>query len=442
MKESQCHAHHLLRSEIPPPSVPKADIMPGFNKVNKTGVIYVTSRATDLGYFYGNPEWANFGQGAPEVGSLPGAEPRPTTITWPEDANEYAPVTGTKKLREKVAELYNKRYRVGKASQYTFENVCIVPGGRAALTRLAAAIGDVYVGFFLPDYTAYEEVLSIFKKLVPIPEALKPKDKYQISAKKLRSEIIEKGLSVILESNPCNPTGQVVQGERLKERVDCARENHCTLILDEFYSSYIYTHAPEEGVTISGAAHVEDVDKDPIVIVDGLTKNWRLPGWRVCWILGPKTLIESVSSAGSFLEGGANHPLQQAAIPLLDYEFAQKDVVALQKHFKGKRDYILERLKEIPGITVDWVPEATFYMWLNLSGLPAAISNGLRFFEECLKEKVIVVPGIFFDVNPGKRRELYNSPYQSYVRLSFGPSMETIQKGLDAIARVVKKHTH
>jgi len=139
------------------------------------------------------------------------------------------------------------------------------------------------------------------------------------------------------------------------------------------------------------------------------------------------------------LEGGANQPLQEAALPLLDPEYAHNDAIALQRHFKGKRDFILDRLKTIPGITVDWTPQATFYMWLNLAGLPEPINNGLRFFEECLKEKVILVPGIFFDVNPGKRRELYHSPYQRYVRLSFGPPLEQLAKGLDGIERVVKK---
>jgi hypothetical protein len=47
-------------------------------------------------------------------------------------------------LREAVARLYNDTYRKGKASQYTYENVCIVPGGRAGLSRVAAVIGDVY----------------------------------------------------------------------------------------------------------------------------------------------------------------------------------------------------------------------------------------------------------------------------------------------------------
>ena len=89
-------------------------------------------------------EWSNLGQGAPEVGNIPDAPERPTVIQLPLDSLEYAPTTGVKELREAVAHLYNHTYRNGKASQYTYENVCIVPGGRAGLSRVAAVIGDVY----------------------------------------------------------------------------------------------------------------------------------------------------------------------------------------------------------------------------------------------------------------------------------------------------------
>jgi hypothetical protein len=106
-------------------------------------------------------EWSNLGQGAPEVGEIPNAHPRITSIPLPTDSLEYAPTTGVKgndcsrnvfrliyyftiALREAVANLYNHTYRQGKESQYTFENVCIVPGGRAGLSRVAAVIGDVY----------------------------------------------------------------------------------------------------------------------------------------------------------------------------------------------------------------------------------------------------------------------------------------------------------
>jgi aspartate/methionine/tyrosine aminotransferase len=74
-----------------------------------------------------------------------------------------------------------------------------------------------------------------------------------------------------------------------------------------------------------------------------------------------------------------------------------------------------------------------------VSGLPAKINNGLTFFEACLEEKVIVVPGIFFDLNPAHRRDLFDSPCHHYVRLSYGPSIETLKRAMDGIEKVVKK---
>jgi aspartate/methionine/tyrosine aminotransferase len=78
---------------------------------------------------------------------------------------EYGPTAGIKPLRAAVANLYNANYRQGKQSQYSWENVCIVPGGRAGLIRIAAVLGNAYLGFFIPDYTAYNEMLSLFKNV-------------------------------------------------------------------------------------------------------------------------------------------------------------------------------------------------------------------------------------------------------------------------------------
>ena len=90
-----------------------------------------------------------------------------------------------------------------------------------------------------------------------------------------------------------------------------ARRYRCSLILDEFYSHYIYTGTPEDGPKlVSAAAYVEDVNSDPVILVDGLTKGWRYPGWRISWTVGPKEVIQAVASAGSFLDGGANNPFQ------------------------------------------------------------------------------------------------------------------------------------
>jgi aspartate/methionine/tyrosine aminotransferase len=125
-----------------------------------------TEQATQHGFIDQPHQWANLGQGAPEVDDeIEGSFPRPTSIPISVNAREYGPTAGIKPLREAIAKLYNDNYRQGKESQYTWENVCIVPGGRAGLIRIAAVLGNAYVGFFIPDYTAYNEMLGLFKNV-------------------------------------------------------------------------------------------------------------------------------------------------------------------------------------------------------------------------------------------------------------------------------------
>jgi aspartate/methionine/tyrosine aminotransferase len=411
--------------------------IPGFRTVPRTGVIYVTHEAARHGFAYGKPDWANLGQGSPETGDIPNAPARVTEVTVSEASRQYGPVAGNQKLREDVADFYNVTYRRGKKSKYTAENVSIASGGRLALTRLASALGNINMGHFIPDYTAYEELLSVFKAFTPIPILLKADSGYKISLADLKEEILGRGLSALLASNPANPTGQLLEGKELSAWCGLARECQCTMIFDEFYSHYIYNGKnPAKPKMVSAAEFVDDVDADPIVVVDGLTKNWRYPGWRISWTLGPKTVIEAIASAGSFLDGGANHPFQDAALPLLDPKNAGAETLAIQKHFGKKRTLLLSRLKKL-NIGVDAAPDGAFYVWANLAKLPKPLDDGMNFFRECLKEKTIVVPGVFFDVNPGNRRAA--ARYKNYCRISFGPEIEKLELGLNAIERVIKK---
>lgn len=412
----------------------KRNPIPGFRTVPRTGVIYVMTRAAELGFDYADPQWANLGQGSPETGPIPHAPARLEHLTIDPTRQGYAPVQGQLELRQKVADFYNHCYRKGKASQYTYENVSIASGGRAALTRLAAAMGNINLGHFLPDYTAYEELLSIFKAFTPIPILLDVETGYRISTEALKREILGRGLQAILLSNPCNPTGQLISGDTLRAWVQLARDTDCALILDEFYSHFIYSVSA--GPMVSAAAYVDDVDTDPVILVDGLTKNWRYPGWRVSWTVGPKAVIEAIASAGSFLDGGANNPFQQQVVDLLDPALAQQETQAIHRLFRKKRAYVLERCRDL-GIVVEWEPNGAFYVWANLAQLPAPINDGLTFFEEGLKEKVITVPGMFFDVNPDHRRALRR--YQNYCRISFGPEMDKLETGMEALARVIAK---
>ncbi|KAI9863995.1 MAG: hypothetical protein M1824_006033 [Vezdaea acicularis] len=402
-----------------------------------TGVVWTTERAYEHGFLDDPSQWANLGQGAPEVDDeIEGCFERPAHIDISVNSREYGPTAGIKPLREAVANLYNYEHRQGKESKYTWENVCIVPGGRAGLIRIAAVLGNAYLGFFIPDYTAYNEMLSLFKNFAAIPTPLSEEDGYNIHPDKIAEEIF-RGTSVILTSNPRNPTGEVLTNPSLSSIQDICRDR-ATLIMDEFYGGYNYT-ADCDGTTVSAAANIIDVNQDDVLLIDGLTKRFRLPGWRIAWVVGPKEFIRAIGSCGSYLDGGANVPFQEAAIPMLEPKKVLLEMQALQRHFKRKRDYVIGRLREM-GFTISRVPNSTFYIWLDLSCLPRSISDGLNFFGECLKEKVIVVPGIFFDLNPSRRRDLFDSPCHHFVRLSYGPRMDVLRKGLDGIERVVQKH--
>jgi aspartate/methionine/tyrosine aminotransferase len=410
--------------------------IPGFRPVPFTGVIFVMAEAGQLGYRYGHPDWCNLGQGQPETGPLPGAPPRVSRVEIGPGDQDYAPVPGLWELRRAVAELYNQLYRSDKRSKYTEHNVCVCGGGRASLTRAVAALGEINLGHFLPDYTAYEELLDIFKLFTSIPILLEGETGYRFSVDELRREITGRGLSALLLSNPCNPTGKVIQNQELADWVTVARDLGCSLLIDEFYSHYVWNNTKESGGLVSAARYVDDVNADPVVLFDGFTKNWRYPGWRCTWIVAPQQVIEAVASSGSFLDGGGSKPLQRSAIPLLQPDLVRSETEAIRQAFQRKRRILTEGLKQA-GVRFDLEPEGTFYCWGNISGLPTAINDGMSFFRAGLKQKLICVPGEFFDVNPGKRRSGRPSRFRHYVRFSFGPEESAVAEGVRRIQAMV-----
>ncbi|MGZ3456417.1 MAG: pyridoxal phosphate-dependent aminotransferase [Polyangiales bacterium] len=411
-----------------------------FRQVPRTGVIYVTTEASKLGFSPHDPDWCNLGQGQPETGALPGAPPRREAIPVAPDDQEYAPVAGLWELREAIADLYNRVYRRGMPSRYSAENVSVSGGGRASLTRAAASLGQINLGHFLPDYTAYEELLDIFGNFHAIPILLEPDKAYAFGVGDLRREILGRGLSAVLLSNPCNPTGKHVRGEELAAWVRTAHELDCAILLDEFYSHYVYAPSPDQsGMEMESAArYVEDVDRDPVLVFDGLTKNWRYPGWRVTWTLGPKSVIDSVASAGSFLDGGGSKPMQRAAVELMDVDYVKAETHAIHTVFARKRRKAIDRLRKM-GVVIDAEPEGTFYVWGSVAELPPSLADGHAFFRAALQEKVICVPGEFFDVNPGKRRAGRPSRFRHYLRFSFGPAEDVLDRAFDRLEAMIAR---
>ena len=170
------------------------------------GVIHVVAEAMRLGFVNGHPDWCNLGQGQPEVGEIEGAPPRILSVTIDPADCAYGPLEGTDEMRATVAAHYNRLYRRGKTSQYTAANVAVADGGRLALTRAMAALGHVTVGYQLPDYTAYEDMLNMHLTRVRAVPVVGPAERgFSVSPDQLAREAREKELDAYLFSNPCNP---------------------------------------------------------------------------------------------------------------------------------------------------------------------------------------------------------------------------------------------
>jgi aspartate/methionine/tyrosine aminotransferase len=417
----------------------KDEVMLGaFRPIPYMGVIWVVAEAMKLGFQNGHPDWCNLGQGQPEVGEMEGAPPRPSEILIEPGDHAYGPIGGTQELRQAVAEHYNRLYRQDKKSKYTADHVSIASGGRLMLSRLFAALGEVNLGYQVPDYTAYEDMMGYHQhRFTPIVLHAREEDGFVIPAAELEREVGNKHLEAFVLSNPCNPTGCVVRGGELEQYVGIARERRMTLTLDEFYSHFIYKRdgLPGDG-PVSGAAYVEDVDRDPVLLIDGLTKSFRYPGWRVGWAVGPPAMIETLGCAASAIDGGPSQPMQRAALAVLEPERADQETKALRQVFARKRNLMVNRLKDM-GIRCAQEPQGTFYCWASIKDLPAPLNNAEAFFYEGLKHKVMTVPGAFFDVNPGKRRPTASS-FNSWVRFSFGPPEDNVREGLNRLEKMIK----
>ena len=405
------------------------------------GVIWTVNEASKLGFYNGHPDWCNVGQGQPEVGTIEGAPDRIESLKLQPSDAAYGPVGGTLEVREAIADWVNRTYRKGM-SQYTAENVSFACGGRLALTRLYSTFKDgARIAYKNPDYTAYEDYLYPLRHNCELIELrAEEKDGFTVPVERFENFMHDVRPNAFVFSNPCNPTGQVIKDEAMDRYINAARKENCLLGADEFYATFSYNEdgSPAEKA-VSALPYVKDINRDPVIVFDGLTKGFRYPGWRAGWAIGPKYLIEMINRAASAVDGGPSTMVQRGVIEELAEGHAEAELLATRKEFAVKRKMMMEGLAELGIHTPANQPLGTFYLWASIENLPGKLSDADYFFHACLQKKVITVPGHFFDVRPFRVRPT-NEPYRHWVRFSYGPNRQTIKTALERIAQVIKEH--
>lgn len=405
------------------------------------GVIWTVNEASKLGFYNGHPDWCNVGQGQPEVGTIDGAPDRIESLKLQPSDAAYGPVGGTPEVREAIADWVNRTYRKGM-SQYTAENVSFACGGRLALTRLYSIFKDgARIAYKNPDYTAYEDYLYPLRHNCELIELrAEEKDGFTVPVERFENFMHDVRPNAFVFSNPCNPTGQVIKDEAMDRYINAARKENCLLGADEFYATFSYNEdgSPAEKA-VSALPYVKDINRDPVIVFDGLTKGFRYPGWRAGWAIGPKYLIEMINRAASAVDGGPSTMVQRGVIEELAEGHAEAELLATRKEFAVKRKMMMEGLAELGIHTPANQPLGTFYLWASIENLPGKLSDSDYFFHACLQKKVITVPGHFFDVRPFRVRPT-NEPYRHWVRFSYGPNRSSIKIALERIAQVIQEH--
>ena len=403
-----------------------------FREVPYMGVIWVVSEAVKRGFWNGNPDWCNLGQGQPEIGEMEGAPDRLRNVLIEPEDQAYGPINGTDEMREAVAKHYNRYYRRGK-KPYTAANVGIAQGGRLMLSRIFGAVQGK-MGYQIPDYTAYQDMMDYAtSRLNPILIPTKEENNFSIPASEFKE--VAMNLDSYLVSNPCNPTGHVIQGDELASYCETARKTGCVLLMDEFYSHFIYEGREPGCGPISSAEYVDDPETDPILVIDGLTKSFRYPGWRLGWVLGPSSIIETLGRAASAIDGGPSRVSQRLALRALEQNYADQETSALRVMFSKKKNMMVDRLTSMGIRCLEG--ESTFYIWACVEDLPEGYKTGIDFFWKALDKQVMTVPGTFFDVNPQPGRE--EQQFDQWVRFSFGPSYENVDLGLTRLEEMLNE---
>jgi len=227
--------------------------------------------------------------------------------------------------------------------------------------------------------------------------------------------------------NPNNPTGAVYSREILLDLVDLARKHKLILFADEIYSKIVY----DDSKFIPAASLRDDLF---IVTFNGLSKSYRLAGFRSGWMIlsGPKNGAESYIDGLEVLTNMrlcANVPAQLAVQTALGGHQSINEFVLPGGRLRQQRDLSWELLNQIPGLTCV-KPTGAIYMFPRLDPAVYKIEDDLALVMDILhQEKILVVQGSAFNVGD-----------KQHLRLVFLPNEDELKKAIGKIDRLLANY--
>ena len=328
----------------------------------------------------------------------------------------YTAVDGTDELKDAII----AKFRRDNGLNYERSQILVSAGAKQTIYNLCMALldpGDEAV-IPAPYWVSYPDMVLLADGLPVMPLAGMAQG-YKITPRQLAAAITPKTRLFLLNS-PCNPTGAAYSRMELRALGEVLL-NHPRIVIgtDDMYEKIFWEPEPFTSLVTA----VPELYPRTVTI-NGVSKAYAMTGWRLGYCGGPKELIAAMSTIQGQSTTNASSISQKAATAALNGD--QSCVDAMNHAFKARRDFVVRALNALPGVSC--LPGAgTFYAFADVSRAMSALGcrDDGEFCELLLNEAgVAVVPGSGFGA-PG------------HMRLSFACSMETLEKALDRIARIL-----
>jgi len=300
------------------------------------------------------------------------------------DTLGYTLALGMPELRKRIAGLYKSWYGIDVSP----ERVVVTNGSSAAFVLSFLALFDAgdRVALPSPGYPCYRHILTALGQQ-PVMIGTGPETRWMPTAADMESEHERSALAGVLIASPANPTGTMIERDRLAEIARfCARAG-IWFVSDEIYHGLTYGEPAQTALAYS----------DDAIIINSFSKYFSMTGWRIGWMVVPERLIRPIERLAQNLYISPPAIAQVAAIGAFD---GIDELEANRRVYAANRELLLA---ELPKAGFDKIVPAdgAFYLYADVSRFT---SDSLAFAKLMLDETgVAATPGVDFDSERGTR---------------------------------------
>lgn len=322
---------------------------------------------------------------------------------------KYTNAGGTPELRKAICD----RHRADFGTDYSPSECMVTVGGKHAIFNLIQALvnpGDEVI-VPVPYWVTYKDVIN-YAGGTCVFVGTDETTGFEVSAAMIERHITPRTKLLIINS-PCNPSGSVLSKQEFRQIFEITSRRDIFLMTDECYCHFLYEAEPFSIAALPGA-------KETVVVAGSLSKTYSMTGWRIGFALAPAPIINAMMKLQSHSTSNPTSISQKAALEAMSGP--QNSVSVMLAEYRRRRDFVLDRLRQIPGVSIA-TPKGAFYAYPNISVAYAAgrVTNSLEFAGELLAQAhVAVVPGEAFGTN-------------DHVRISYATSMPELERGLDRL---------